>query len=48
MHASRTSTRAKRGLIDGVGQLGHYLFGLATETEIQELKAKIEENRHYQ
>ncbi len=34
MHASRTGTRARRGLIDGVGQLGHYLFGLATETEI--------------
>ncbi|MCP3679260.1 MAG: hypothetical protein GY782_02940 [Gammaproteobacteria bacterium] len=48
MHASRTGTRARRGLIDGVGQLGHYLFGLATETEIQELKAKIEENRRYE
>ncbi len=26
MHASRTGTRARRGLIDGVGQLGHW-FG---------------------
>ncbi len=48
MHTSKTGTRARRGLIDGVGQLGHYLFGLAIEKEIQELKAKIEENRHYQ
>ncbi len=46
MLCSRTGTRAKRDLIDGVGQLGHYLFGFATE--IQELKAKIEQNRRYQ
>jgi hypothetical protein len=37
--------RRRRGLIDGVGLIAHSLFGLATDSEVAEIKAKVEENR---
>ena len=40
--------RQKRGLVDGIGQIAHSLFGLATDREIADLREKIEENRKWQ
>lgn len=33
--------RIKRGLVDGIGMAATYLFGLATEDELEESKKKI-------
>ena len=43
-HIIRT-TRRRRGLIDGVGVIAHSLFGMATDSDVDEVKAKVEENR---
>ena len=40
--------RQKRGLIDGIGTVAHSLFGLATDSEVSDLREKIEENRRWQ
>ena len=50
MVSSATSehTREKRGLIDFVGQVGHTLFGLATDDSIEECHRVIENTRRYQ
>ena len=40
--------RQKRGLIDGIGWVAHSLFGLATDSEVVQIKEKIEENRRWQ
>jgi len=42
------AARARRGLIDGIGMVAHGLFGLATDSQVRELRKKIEENRQYQ
>ena len=43
--STRHNRRTKRGLINFIGQLSNSLFGTATESEITEIREKIEENR---
>lgn len=40
--------RQRRGLFDGIGKLAHSLFGVATDSEVKDLRSKIEENRKWQ
>lgn len=47
-HLNHHHSRSKRGLIDGVGVVAKSLFGLATESEVAQLRERVEENRRWQ
>ena len=38
---SKSAPKSKRGLVDAVGNIGHFLFGLSTEKDIQNVNKKI-------
>jgi hypothetical protein len=43
--SSKRNARQRRGLVDAIGWAASGLFGLATEADVQEVRAKVEENR---
>ena len=49
-HLSRSHYHYIRrcGLMDGIGKLVHYFTGLATDEQVNNLHAKIEENEQFQ